>query len=318
MDTSLLPDRPWWKLWGSDSGEARRPHAPGVWLIYFTIASLPMFGLGQWLVPAVEEDRRAWLFLYFLAYISSGMGLLLATSFLNLRRYLRRRKLKMPAAMTATWLSTGAILIVGLTLAAAVLPLPLSADAGGARLARESSDLRASKYAVLKDSGVQGEGARSEGPAASKSGEQATVVGQGQGLGEDQRSQRRPADQRPGETGRRGRPGTFQVRRTEGQARRRRRTASRASRGRRRISPATRAKGRDQSGRSSQGPGRAKDEAERGSKPSRTPSKGEKKGSEQDDEKSSEENPDQGDSSSQAPKLPSLSFPAWTGCRRRS
>src|SRR5262249_7866593 len=127
MDTSIMPDRPWWKAWGSDSGEGRRPHAPGVGLIYFAIAPLPLFGLGQWLVPAIEEDRRAWLSWYFLAYIASAMGLLLATSFLNLRRYLRKRKLKMPAAMTATWLTTGAILIVGLTLAAAALPLPLSA-----------------------------------------------------------------------------------------------------------------------------------------------------------------------------------------------
>ncbi len=126
MDASLLPRRPWWKLWELDSGEARRPHAPGVTLVYFTLASLPLFGLGQWFVPAVDEDRRAGLFLYFLAYIASGMGLLLATSFLNLRRYLRQRKVRMPAAMTATWLSTGAILIVGLTAAAAVLPLPVA------------------------------------------------------------------------------------------------------------------------------------------------------------------------------------------------
>src|SRR5262249_42390457 len=146
----------------------RRPHAPGVWLIYFTIASLPMFALGQWLVPAVEEDRRAWLFLYFLAYIASGMGLLLATSFLNLRRYLPRRKPKMPAPMTAPWLSPGPILIVGLTMAAAVLPRPLSALRAAPGPARSSSDLRASNLAVLKDSGVQGQGAQSEGPAASK------------------------------------------------------------------------------------------------------------------------------------------------------
>ncbi len=52
MDTSLLPDRPWWKFWGGDGDAAKRPHAPGVWLIYFTVASLPLFGLGQWLVPA--------------------------------------------------------------------------------------------------------------------------------------------------------------------------------------------------------------------------------------------------------------------------
>ena len=129
----------------------------------FTVASLPVFGLGQWLVPAVEEDRRAWLFLYFLAYSPAAWDSCWATSFLNLRRYLRRRKLKMPAAMTATWLSTGAIMIVGLTLAAAVLPLPLSAMRTAHGSARESSNLRASKYAVLKDSGVQGEGAPSEG-----------------------------------------------------------------------------------------------------------------------------------------------------------
>src|SRR5262249_37636935 len=144
METSLLPDRPWWKVWGHDPVAARRPHAPGVWLIYFTIASLPMFALGQWLVPAVQGERRAWLFLYFLAYMASGMGLLLATSFLNLRRSLRRRRLKMPAAMTATWLSTGSILIVGLTMAAAVLPQPLSALRAAPGPARSSSDLRAS------------------------------------------------------------------------------------------------------------------------------------------------------------------------------
>ena len=124
-----------------DDDEARRPNAPGVWLIYFTLASLPLFGLGQWLVPAVEEDRRVGLFLYFLAYISSGMGLLLATSFLNLRRYLRQRKLKMPAAMTATWLSTGAVVIVGLTVAGGGLPLPGTGWSVGAGPPRESSDL---------------------------------------------------------------------------------------------------------------------------------------------------------------------------------
>ncbi len=144
------------------------PHPPGVWLIYFTLASLPLFGLGQWFVPAVEEERRGGLFVYFLAYIASGMGLLLATSFLNLRRYLRQRKVKMPGAMTATWLSTGAILIAGLTFMAAVLPLPGSGVSPLRGSTHESSNLRASRAAILKDSGVQGEGAQSEGPAAAK------------------------------------------------------------------------------------------------------------------------------------------------------
>ena len=145
-----------------------------------------MFGLGQWLVPAVQEDRRAWLFLYFLAYISSGMGLLLATSFLNLRRYLRRRKLKMPAAMTATWLSTGAIMIVGLTLAAAVLPLPLSAMRAGAQCRRRVE--QPARLEVRRAQGQRRAGRRS--PERRGGGvevrQQATGFGQGPGLGEDQ------------------------------------------------------------------------------------------------------------------------------------
>ncbi len=185
MDTSLLPPRPWWKLWELDSEQSRRPHAPGVWLVYFTMASLPLFGLGQWLVPAVEEDRRAWLFVYFLAYIASGMGLLLATSFLNLRRYLRRRKLKMPAAMTATWLSIGSILIVGLVVLAAAVPLPGSGWSVLRGATGEPSDLRASRHAILKDSGVQGEGAQSEGPAASKGQNQPQSAKQAEGSGEE-------------------------------------------------------------------------------------------------------------------------------------
>ena len=306
MDTSLMPDRPWWKVWGSDSGEARRPHAPGVWLIYFAIASLPLFGLGQWLVPAVEEDRRAWLSWYFLAYIASAMGLLLATSFLNLRRYLRRRKLKMPAAMTATWLTTGAIMIVGLTAAAAVLPVPLASLRTSRGSARESSDLRASNSAVLKDSGVQGEGAQSEGPAASKAQGKPASIGQGQGLGEDQRSQRHPADQRPGEAraaaggqGRsksgaaKGKPAASQ----NGQQGKK--GAPQDQAGRKRPRAATRPAIRPRADRP-----RARTDDPRTSR-RRASRKGDEKGSEEDSKKSSEENQDQGDSSSQPPKLPS-------------
>ena len=34
-------------------------------------------------------------------YVGSGLGLLLTTSFLGLRLYLQRRRLRMPLAMTA-------------------------------------------------------------------------------------------------------------------------------------------------------------------------------------------------------------------------
>ncbi len=200
MEASLLgPSRPWWKFWGNDG--TRRPHAPGAWLIYFALASLPIFGLGQWLVPAVDDDRRSGLLIYTIAYIAGAMGLLLSTSFLNLRRYLRKRKIPMPKAMTATWLTTGGMVIVVLTfLSAALLP----AIAGVRSItgsAVSSGDRRASRWAVLRDSGVQGDGAQSEGKAASKSDEPQDQSGEEQGSG---RTNDPNASKRTGGKGREG------------------------------------------------------------------------------------------------------------------
>ena len=278
MDASLLPQRPWWKLWEVDSGEARRPHAPGVTLVYFTLASLPIFGLGQWFVPAVDEDRRSGLFLYFLAYIASGMGLLLATSFLNLRRYLRQRKVKMPGAMTATWLSTGAILIVGLT-ADGGGPAPahrgLEGDGAGPRRVKATSghrNMRSSRIVAFRARGHRAKDRRRRSPGARP------VLGQGQGLGEDERSQRVTADQRPGETGGQFRPGAFQVRRSSRQARSLPRRSARQKGSLagpvRRSGQEGRSVGRTGQGRSSQGPGRPiQGPGRAGRMPRRTPSK---------------------------------------------
>src|SRR6185295_13345175 len=87
------PSPPWWEtLWEPD----RRPHAPGVWVVYFSLAALPLFGIGGWFVPSADGPRRALVFGLLVIYVACGMGLLLATSFLGLRRYLRQRKLEMP------------------------------------------------------------------------------------------------------------------------------------------------------------------------------------------------------------------------------
>jgi chromate transport protein ChrA len=327
MEASLMPDRPKWKFWGRDTDEARRPHAPGVWLIYFTIASLPLFGLTQLLVSGVEEDRRTWMFIYFLAYIASAMGLLLGTSFLNLRRYLRRRKLKMPAAMTATWLSTGAILIVGLTLAAAVLPLPLSAMRTARASAPKSSNLRASKYAILKDSGVQGEGARSEGKAASKAAGKSPSSGKTQGSGktnDPNASQQVNGQGRQGGQGGQGRSksGAPKGKPSSSQG------GQQGKNGAPQDQSGDQAKGRDQSGDQAKGEDQAKgqkgrseqqaegqEKAESGDQKGsekgedKGSEKGEDKGSEKGDEKASQENEGQGDSSSPTPSLPSLPIP---------
>ena len=104
--------------------DSRKPHAPGVWVIYFSLGALPVFGLGQALMPKQDVAGRQYGFYLLVAYLGAVLGLLLITSFLGLRRYLRQRHLNMPPAMAANWLSTGAILGVGILAGCLLLPLP--------------------------------------------------------------------------------------------------------------------------------------------------------------------------------------------------
>ncbi len=102
----------------------RKPHAPGVWIVYFALAALPLFGLGQKFIPAGDLVQRQWAFRLLLVYVASALGLLLTTSFLGLRRYLRQRRVEMPAKMAGAWMALGGVLIVVLLLLSALLPRP--------------------------------------------------------------------------------------------------------------------------------------------------------------------------------------------------
>ncbi len=97
---------------------------PGVWVIYFSLAALPLFGLGQSLIPPDAAERRRYTFWLMAIYTGSGLGLLLTTSFLGLRLYLRQRSLRMPVAMTVVWLGMGGILTAILLAGSALLPRP--------------------------------------------------------------------------------------------------------------------------------------------------------------------------------------------------
>lgn len=121
--TTSRDDRPqgWWEQFVE---RRRRPHAPGVWVIYFSLAALPLFGIGQLLIPADSLMTRQYAFTLLVAYTASGLGLLLSTSFLGLRRYLRHRHQEMPIAMVGLWLVIGAMLIVGVMITAMLLPRP--------------------------------------------------------------------------------------------------------------------------------------------------------------------------------------------------
>lgn len=119
----------WWARYRSYRAErAKNPHSPGTWIVYFSLAALPLFGLGQAQIPLEQAERRASASWLFAIYVGSGLGLLLTTSFLGLRRYLRQRKLQMPATITIGWLSLGVVLIGALMLAGAFLPRPTTAN----------------------------------------------------------------------------------------------------------------------------------------------------------------------------------------------
>ena len=62
-----------------------------MWIIYFSLAALPLFGLGQALIPVEEEARRRTTFWLLVCYVAAGIGLMLTTCFLGLRRYLRQK-----------------------------------------------------------------------------------------------------------------------------------------------------------------------------------------------------------------------------------
>jgi hypothetical protein len=102
----------------------RRPHAPGKWVIYFSLAALPLFGIGQWFIPVSNLGSRRFAFWIMAVYVASALLLLLNTSFLGLRRYLRQRRLEMPLDMAATWLTVGTVMVVALLLLVYILPSP--------------------------------------------------------------------------------------------------------------------------------------------------------------------------------------------------
>src|SRR5262245_35015558 len=150
----------WWQRYRRYRAErARPPRAPGVGLGCCSLAALPLFGLGQSLIPPADVGRRRYVFWLMIVYVGSGLGLLLTTSFLGLRRYLRQRGLQMPAAMTSVWLTAGALLIAALLFVGALLPRP-NAEYPWLEMAGlvKAKDRKASRFAQRGDSPGKGKG----------------------------------------------------------------------------------------------------------------------------------------------------------------
>lgn len=151
-----------WRWWSHRQAQKNKPHTPGVWVLYFALAALPLFAVGQSLIDPADGDRRRATFLQMAVYVASALGLLTTTSLLGLRRYLRQRKATIPGSLTAGWLGLGAALVVVFVVVGAVLPRPHSETPLLGLERASKAEREASKYAQLSDSAGKGEGAEGE------------------------------------------------------------------------------------------------------------------------------------------------------------
>ncbi len=203
-------------LWQKFVEHRRRPHAPGIWVIYFSLAALPIFGVGQLFLHDMASRRYAFKLL--VVYVAAALGLLLTTSFLGLRRYLRQRRLEMPLEMASSWLGVGAVMIVALLVVCMLMPRR-NAEYSVSDISFLNSpiDLPVSEWAIGNDGeeqdgadrtvqrddgqrqveGQQGEGGQNESPQAQ--GRDSSQSSQGDSGNSD--SSRDPAGNRPSQGG---------------------------------------------------------------------------------------------------------------------
>lgn len=143
------------------TAQKKKPHTPGTWVVYFGLAALPVFALGQSLISPDDADRRRATFLEMAVFVGSGLGLLVTTSLLGLRKYLQERGARVPAAMTVGWLGLGVVLIVAFLGLGALLPRPHTETPWFDMQRAGKQDRAASKNAVVRDNSAgKGDGAK--------------------------------------------------------------------------------------------------------------------------------------------------------------
>ena len=170
----------WMADYQQERAKERRKHAPGTLVVYFSLAALPLFGLGQAIIPRTDPDGRRYIFWLLVGYVGCGLGLLMTTTFLGLRRYMYLRKLRMPRTMTGTWLGLGAATVVLLLLVGAFLPRPdgfitfrTPLEWWKSSSEEEEDEEEASNYAVTGGKAGQGEGSgQGEGGGKDEGGQQ--------------------------------------------------------------------------------------------------------------------------------------------------
>jgi hypothetical protein len=124
------------------------------------MAALPLFGIGQRFIPVADVGRRRYVFALLLVYVAAALSLLVTTSFLNLRRYLRQRRVEMPLSIAGTWVGLGAGIILLVMTLVLLIPRP-GAEVAISRVpwqATSPGGHSASRNSVMRDGGEkQGE-----------------------------------------------------------------------------------------------------------------------------------------------------------------
>lgn len=146
----------------------RRPPQPGRTVLWLTAAALPLFGLGQAALrsdpAAISSASRA-----LAVYLFATLSLLVATSFLGVRRYLRQRGVAMPRDVSTAWLGGGIALVALILGVSFLLPQPgkLLADL------KLPSSIESPDWLTPSRLGWGSETAQPSGPAAGASPSQA-------------------------------------------------------------------------------------------------------------------------------------------------
>ena len=210
----------------------RKTSQPGRTVMYLALAALPLFGLGQFFL---RNDTASWASAkYLLAfYLFASLSLLVTTSFVGLRRYLRQRKVEMPADVAIAWLTAGLVLIAAVLVVAYFAPMPgkalatfdmpklfdspgktsasqygwgkEGADQGKPDAPGTTSDPNADRKDVQGsvnqkggEAGGSGDGDRKDGPAGTRKGGKKSAGGQGK---KSQNSSDQNSGKQPGSKG---------------------------------------------------------------------------------------------------------------------
>ena len=122
-DQGLLASGQLSSLWKRRGKTNKAGGQPGRSVLYLALAALPLYGIGQLFIRGDQATwaRAQWLLV---CYLFAAIALLVTTSFLGLRRYLRQRGAEMPKQVSLAWLIGGIGLTAFILAIAAIAPIP--------------------------------------------------------------------------------------------------------------------------------------------------------------------------------------------------